>query len=167
MPMNFLPTDIGGPSQEVSPEGVTPEGAAQAAAPEDLAVALEARIAAVFRLLLRRSYRELSRTATAVLATLRDTGPRRITDLAAAESVAQPTMTTLVVRLERDGLVQRASDPADGRAVLVTITDEGIATLRRYSDARAGVLGARIATLDAADREAIAAALPALDRLAR
>jgi DNA-binding MarR family transcriptional regulator len=165
--MNLMPTDTGGPSEEVTPEGVTPQGAAQAAAPEDLAVALEARIAAVFRLLLRRSYRELSRTATAVLAILRDTGPLRITDLAAAESVAQPTMTTLVVRLERDGLVERASDPADGRAVLVTITDEGIATLRRYSDARAEVLGARLATLGAADLEAIAAALPALDRLAR
>jgi DNA-binding MarR family transcriptional regulator len=166
--MNFLPTDIGGPSQEVTPEGVTPEGTAPpSAAPEDLAVALEARIAAVFRLLLRRSYRELSRTATAVLANLRDTGARRITDLAAAESVAQPTMTTLVVRMERDGLVQRASDPADRRGVLVSITDEGLATLRRYSDARAEVLGARLSQLDAADREAIAAALPALDRLAR
>ncbi len=76
-------------------------------------------------------------------------------------------MTTLVVRLERDGLVQRGSDAADRRAVLVSITDEGLATLRRYSDARAAVLGARLGTLDAADREAIAAALPALERLSR
>ena len=166
--MHFMPTDIGGPSQEVTPEGVTSkETAPQSAAPEDLAVALEARIAAVFRLLLRRSYRELSRTATSVLATLRDTGARRVTELADAESVAQPTMTTLIVRLERDGLVERGPDPSDRRAVLVTITDEGLATLSRYSDARADVLGARLSALDAADREAIAAALPALDRLAR
>ena len=166
--MHFMPTDIGGPSQEVTPEGVTSKGTApQSAAPEDLAVALEARIAAVFRLLLRRSYRELSRTATSVLATLRDTGARRVTELADAESVAQPTMTTLIVRLERDGLVERGPDPSDRRAVLVAITDEGLATLSRYSDARAEVLGARLSALDAADREAIAAALPALDRLAR
>ena len=76
-------------------------------------------------------------------------------------------MTTLVVRLERDGLVERGGDPDDGRAVLVAITDEGLATLSRYSDARAAVLNARLATLSAADREAIAAALPALDRLVR
>jgi DNA-binding MarR family transcriptional regulator len=133
----------------------------------ELATELEARIAAVFRLLLRRSYRELSRTATSVLATLRDTGPRRVTELATVESVAQPTMTTLVVRLERDGLVERGSDATDRRAVLVSLTDEGLATLRRFSAARAEVLGARLATLDAADRDAIAAALPALDRLAR
>ena len=91
----------------------------------------------------------------------------RITDLATAENVAQPTMTTLVVRLERDGLVERGGDPDDGRAVLVTITDDGLATLRRYGDARAEVLNARLATLSATDREALAAALPALDRLAR
>jgi DNA-binding MarR family transcriptional regulator len=152
MPMNLMMTDPGTGAEE----GAT-----------ELAIELEARIAAVFRLLLRRSYRELSRTATSVLATLRDTGPRRVTDLAATESVAQPTMTTLVVRLERDGLVERGSDPDDGRAVLVAITDEGLATLRRLGAARAEVLGARLDTLDAADREAIAAALPALDRLAR
>jgi hypothetical protein len=72
-----------------------------------------------------------------------------VTDLAATESVAQPTMTTLVVRLERDGLVERGSDAADGRAVLVSITDEGLATLRRFSAARAEVLGARLETLSA------------------
>ena len=149
--MNLMMTDPGTGAEEAT----------------DLATELEARIAAVFRLLLRRSYRELSRTATSVLATLRDTGSRRVTDLAATESVAQPTMTTLVVRLERDGLVERGSDPDDGRAVLVSITDDGLASLRRFSAARAEVLGARLASLDAADREAIAAALPALDRLAR
>jgi DNA-binding MarR family transcriptional regulator len=149
--MNLMMTDPGTGAEEAT----------------ELAIELEARIAAVFRLILRRSYRELSRTATSVLATLRDTGPRRVTDLAATESVAQPTMTTLVVRLERDGLVARGSDAADGRAVLVSITAEGLATLRRLGEARAEVLGARLATLDAADREALAAALPALDRLAR
>src|SRR5262245_42982548 len=151
MAMNLMTIDPGSGAEEAT----------------ELATELEARIAAVFRLLLRRSYRELSRTATSVLATLRDTGARRVTDLAAAENVAQPTMTTLVVRLERDGLVERGGDPDDGRAVLVAITDEGLATLSRYSDARAAVLNARLATLSAADREAIAAALPALDRLAR
>jgi DNA-binding MarR family transcriptional regulator len=149
--MNLMMTDPGTGAEEAT----------------ELATDLEARIAAVFRLLLRRSYRELSRTATSVLAILRDTGARRVTELAAAESVAQPTMTTLVVRLERDGLVERGPDAADRRAVLVSITAEGLATLRRFSAARAEVLGARLATLDAADRDAIAAALPALDRLAR
>ena len=60
----------------------------------------------MWRTLGRRGKREMSRTAASVLATLRDTGPRRITELAEAEAVAQPTITTLVGRLERDGLVR-------------------------------------------------------------
>jgi DNA-binding MarR family transcriptional regulator len=35
------------------------------------------------------------------------------------------SVTNAVGRLERDGLVERRSNPADGRSVLATITDEG------------------------------------------
>ena len=79
---------------------------------ENLADELDPRLTALWRMLGRRGKRELSRTAASVLATLRDTGPRRITELAEGEAVAQPTVTTLVGRLERDGLVRaRAPTP--------------------------------------------------------
>src|ERR687886_1973406 len=97
-----------------------------------LATELERRLAGLWWAVLRPASRELSRTATSVLARLRDGGPQRITDLAGAEAVAQPTMTTLVKRLERAGLVDRRADAADGRAVLVAVTDEGLAALARY-----------------------------------
>src|SRR3954465_2202661 len=86
-----------------------------------LGAELDARLLSLYWLTGRESGRDLSRTAGSVLATLAE-GPRRITDLAAAEAVAQPTVTTLVGRLERDGLVRRAADPADARAVLVHLT---------------------------------------------
>ena len=75
-------------------------------------------------------------------------------------------MTTLVGRLARDGLVERGGDPADARAVLVTITAEGLQRLLRIREARAAAIEARLAELDADEREALAAALPALERLA-
>jgi DNA-binding MarR family transcriptional regulator len=65
-------------------------------------------------------------TASLVLAHL-DEGPARISVLAAAGGVSQPSMTELVGRLEREGLVTRFSDPADGRATLVAITPSGSA----------------------------------------
>ena len=74
-----------------------------------LATELERRLAGLWWAVLRPSSEELSRTATSVLARLRDGGPQRITDLAGAEAVAQPTMTTLVGRLERLGLVERGA----------------------------------------------------------
>jgi DNA-binding MarR family transcriptional regulator len=52
-----------------------------------------------------------------------------VTTLAAAVGIGQSSMTELVQRLERQGLLTRVEDPADGRAALSTITDAGRALL--------------------------------------
>lgn len=92
-------------------------------------------------------------------------GPLRMGDLAAAEGVRVPTMTELVARLEREGLAKRSSDSSDRRVVLVDATERG----RRLHDdlvtAREEFLRERLARLSPADRAAIEAALPALNRL--
>jgi DNA-binding MarR family transcriptional regulator len=108
---------------------------------------------------------ELSLTAASTLHRLELTGARRLTELAGLEGVTQPAMTQLVSRLERGGLAQRQADPQDGRVVLVEITDRGREVMRRRREARTQRLNDLIATLDADDRAAIAAALPALHRL--
>jgi DNA-binding MarR family transcriptional regulator len=74
-------------------------------------------------------------------------------------------MTQLVSRLERDGLATRASDPADGRVVVVRITDAGRERVRERRKIRSRRLAELLAELPPADRAAIGAALPALDRL--
>jgi DNA-binding MarR family transcriptional regulator len=63
-----------------------------------------------------------SRTAAATLGRLRDSGPTRLTELAAAEGVSQPSMSALVARLTDQGLVQRGSDPLDARVDLLSLT---------------------------------------------
>jgi len=137
----------------------------QHAATPALASELDARLIALWRAVGRRGHGGLSRTAASVLAALRDGGPQRVTVLATAESVAQPSMTTLLSRLERDGLVARGPDPADARAVLATITAEGLERLSTIRAARAAVIEARLAELDPEDRDALAAAVPALAKL--
>jgi DNA-binding MarR family transcriptional regulator len=130
-----------------------------------LGAELDARLLALYWLAGRGSRRDMSRSAASVLAQLRDAGPRRVTELAAAEAVAQPSMTTLVGRLERDGLVTRGPDPADARAVRVGITAEGLERLERIRAHRAATLDAALARLAPGERAAIEAALPALDKL--
>jgi DNA-binding MarR family transcriptional regulator len=130
-----------------------------------LASDLDTRLATIWRTLLRQSPREVSRTAISVLSRLRDYGPQRITVLAEAESVAQPTMTTLVNRLERDGQVTRAADPEDGRAALIALTDEGRDVLERFGEQRTQLLAGPMEALDRDQRAALEAALPALDQL--
>jgi len=100
-----------------------------------------------------------------VLARLDAGGPQRVTELAAAERVAQPTMTGLIGRLEADGLVRKTADPADARAVQVELTAAGRDQLVAVRAERAEALQARLDLLDDDARAALAAALPALDEL--
>src|SRR5690349_11129516 len=67
----------------------------------------------------------MSLTAASTLRRLADSGPHRLCDLSGPEGVSQPAMTQLVTRLEREGLARRGSDPADGRVVVVSITEAG------------------------------------------
>lgn len=133
--------------------------------------ALEERLGHVAELLVRWVRRvpleaDLDFPAAAVLAVLGREGPLRLTALARVSGLTQPGTTQLVTRLERDGLVRRAAAPDDGRAVLVEVTAAGDALMQRRRTERAGVLAALLDGLDDDDRTRLAAALPALERLA-
>jgi DNA-binding MarR family transcriptional regulator len=99
------------------------------------------------------------------LATLDREGPRRLTDLALLEQVAQPSMSALVNRLEADGLVSRGVDARDGRAVVISITDAGRLCLGRLIERRSESLERALVRLPTEDRTAIARAVPGLQRL--
>ncbi len=146
---------------EITGSGMT--ATADAALASALAGGLE-RVVGLLRALSQPS--GLSMTAVATLATLERSGPRRLTLLATLGGVTQPAMTQLISRLEDDGLVRREADPADGRVVRVSITDEGKATLARRRAKRAERLTPILAELSPGHRAALAAALPALDALA-
>ncbi|MEU2562990.1 MarR family transcriptional regulator [Streptomyces longispororuber] len=106
-------------------------------------------------------------TTLSVLDTLAFGGsPRRLTELTRTEQLTQPAITQLITRLEREGLVERRPDPSDGRAVLVHITEAGRRVGRSRHQDRTRHLSPLIARLSPEDRRALAAALPALTRLA-
>lgn len=133
-----------------------PEGPLAAAGQVLYALATEA---------VRRIPRDMSLTSLATLSTLDRTGPRRITDLALVEGVAQPSMTTLVTNLQRAGLVERHGDPADGRVALVEITAAGTALLRSRRRAGAQAFTELIAKLPPGEAAALTGAVPALGHL--
>jgi DNA-binding MarR family transcriptional regulator len=131
-----------------------------------LATDFEDAFTELARVLLPVSGDELSRTAASVLSHLDREGARRVTDLAAHQAVAQPTMTALVGRLEARGLVARRPDPDDARATRIEITPAGRAALHARRERRAAHVAQRLAALTSSERAALAAALPALRRLA-
>lgn len=112
-----------------------------------------------------RSASDVSATALSLLDRLDAGDDHRVTDLAALEGITQPAATGLVNRLEDRGWVARSADPSDGRASLVTITHAGRTRLREHREERSLRIAERLALLDAADQEALLAALPALRHL--
>jgi DNA-binding MarR family transcriptional regulator len=104
------------------------------------------RASLVARLLTRRSGHEFSRTEGGVLSTL-TAGPRRITELAELEGLAQPSMTLLVRRLEQRGWVERDRQPDDGRVVVISITEAGAAALEEFRSRYRAVLRAHVGTM--------------------
>ena len=81
---------------------------------------------------------------------------------------AQPnTVTTIVNALIARGMVSKVTAEADRRAVELTATGSGEKAVVRWQATNAAVINQALATLPAGQRRTLAAALPALDALAR
>jgi DNA-binding MarR family transcriptional regulator len=91
----------------------------------------------------------------------------RVQDAAVELGVASNSVSTLVKHLTRAGLVQRVSDPLDGRAAHLWLTPQSEEWVTRLGSAREAAIGRALASLDEVDRAAIEAAVPALARLAK
>jgi DNA-binding MarR family transcriptional regulator len=89
----------------------------------------------------------------------------RINDLAERHRLANNTVSVLVQQLVAAGLVARAPDPADRRAVRLDLTDDGTRMLAEWRQAHERRFDAALDRLTVADRTALVAALPALSRL--
>jgi DNA-binding MarR family transcriptional regulator len=122
------------------------------------------RAALLTRLLLKQVDAELSRTELGLLRTLSD-GPRRITELAELEGLAQPTTTILIKQLEREGLVQRERRSDDGRVVLVDLTESGRVALEAYRGRVRETIGEYLAEISDEQVDQLAAATETLAQL--
>ena len=103
--------------------------------------------------MLARTDPGLSATDAWLLGRITDTGPVRLSALADWQEVDRSTMTTQVRRLEDQGLVGRAPDPRDGRAVLVRATRSGATRHRRTKETARGVYQDLLADWSADDLE--------------
>jgi DNA-binding MarR family transcriptional regulator len=95
------------------------------------------------------------------LGRLNEEGPVRLTALATAADISQPSMTELVQRLERQGLAIRLIDPEDGRAALVDITNTGRALLDERRRDRRERLAELLTALSPDDEATLTLVVPA------
>jgi len=76
-------------------------------------------------------------------------GELRMTELAARALISRSGMTRRVTRLVEEGLVRRADADADGRGVVVALTDAGLARLAETAPVHArGISKLFVAQLD-------------------
>ncbi|WP_326567304.1 MarR family transcriptional regulator [Amycolatopsis rhabdoformis] len=133
----------------------------------DLAHRLWPVVFRLYYLVRRETSQVLTPTQGSVLSELVRVGPSRMSRLAQLEGVRMPSMTDVVGRLERLGLVIRRPDPDDGRAVLVEATEAGEGFYAELVAAREAQMRERLLELTDEERAAIDAALPALGKLIR
>lgn len=89
-----------------------------------------------------------------------------VSDAAKELYLAGNSVSTLVNQLVRDGYLVRGTDPADRRAARLLLTEAAETRLRAWKERRAALVRRHVTGLDAADQEALRAALPALRSLA-
>jgi len=99
----------------------------------------------------RAAEHELSIPATRLLGVLRDREPT-MQELARLLDLDKSSVTGLVDRAERRGLVARAPSPADGRATLVRLTDAGRALVSGAAELFAADVAALLGQLAPQDR---------------
>jgi len=110
---------------------------------------------------------DVTLSEVSVLARLDRDGPDSPGSLAELERVRPQAMAATLAGLEERGLVSRSPDAADGRRVVMTVTEPG---RKMLADRRSEIVRRMAAVLEAdftpEERRALIAALPLLDRIA-
>ena len=108
----------------------------------------------------------LTPSRLAALVILGKQSPMRVGDLARELNIAVPSGSRLLDVLAESGFVERRDDPTDRRAFLVSLTAGGARILEDVRAEGIQELAGHLASLTAAQRAAVEAALPALEALA-
>jgi DNA-binding MarR family transcriptional regulator len=123
------------------------------------------RSRAISARLARELHPDLDGAAYGLLALLQDTGPLRASDLVARLGLDKSTVSRQVSSLVDLGLVDRAADPDDGRAQVLTPSAEGAARLTGIRNARRARWEADLSGWDTDDVATLATLLGRLNRL--
>ena len=105
-----------------------------------------------------------------ILTYLRSYGPVAVGDLVRVFGFKQSTLTSMLHRLERDGLVRRETNPEDRRSFLLRVSDRGAELARRLTrvlEAFEAEVRARVAARDVRGFHAVMSAVEEVTRTQR
>ncbi|HEY4454890.1 MAG TPA: MarR family transcriptional regulator [Pseudonocardiaceae bacterium] len=136
--------------------------------PERIGAALRLTIGRIARRLRQNhAVGELSLSEVSVLSRLERDGASTPSALAEHERIRPQAMATTLAALEERGLVDRRPDATDGRRVVMTVTEQGSATVRhRRSESAQRLVEVLESEFSGDELRVFDAVLPLLDRLA-
>lgn len=134
---------------------------------------IDAAAADRLRLALTRMARRLRQEAgidigpsqASALAVIERHGPLGPSELAEREGIRRPTATRIAARLTEAGLVDRVADSDDGRCVLLSLSPDGAALLRRVRSRKTAYLVQRLGELPPEDARTLERATEVLERM--
>jgi DNA-binding MarR family transcriptional regulator len=133
---------------------------------EEVARRLRGSITRLVRTLRRNdSDDDLTPTLASSLYTITSQGPLSVGELSRREHMTKPSTTAVVEKLCRMGLIERRSDPDDGRVVHITVTTDGRHRIDRRRAGRTAWLTDRVERLDPHERDALSRAAEIIDQL--
>ena len=135
-------------------------------ATSDVAARLRLAVARLQRIVRQQAMGGLNLAEVSCLAIIDRHGPMPLSDVASRENLSAPTVTKIVVRLEREGLIERLGDPTDRRVSLVAVSKQGAALLERLRSSRTAYLHRKLRELSTEDLHRLLEALPVLEKLA-
>ena len=109
----------------------------------------------------------LTPSQVSVLGSVGTNGPLGVTDLAGLAGLNATMVSRIVGKLAAAGLIERAADPDDRRAALISVTPAGRRLLVRIRRERRRGLDEGLEGMTEAEKAALIDALPALESLAR
>ena len=108
-------------------------------------------------------HRVLDRAAYVILRHLDTAGPQNVSTLAARLNLDGSTVTRQVSAMQRDGLIARAPDPADGRGTVISATPAGLQRMAAVQAARTRLYGDILADWTSDERDTLATMLGRLN----
>ena len=84
----------------------------------------------------RQIHPDMEPSAYGLMVLLQQQGPMRLTDLASAVGVGKPSLSRQVAMLQSLGLVEKHTDPVDGRAQPINLTAQGATRLEATASVR-------------------------------
>jgi DNA-binding MarR family transcriptional regulator len=131
----------------------------------ELVARLSLSVTRLARVLRQQEATRTTPAAASALATIVKEGPITLGDLAAAERVSPSTITKIVSKLERDGVIERVIEPSDRRVHRVQLSARGRRGIDVYRTKRNAWLAEQLEAFDDNTFARVVGAVDVLEQL--